>query len=559
MQENPLRHQLLSLQRKNYTAKLKLAQTSFTDPPYVKKYGREYLSDLRAYQKVATRAELLRKALSVDVVYHGDYHTLRHSQRAILAMLQALSPKRPLVLAMEIFHAENQGLIDRFQKGDLGESEFLRRIRYAERWAYNFNPWRTILQFCRDQGIPVLGINSDPPPGPFALKSRDKASAKIIARALIRHAPALIYVVDGDYHIAPSHLPKEVDRLLAPIGIQPKKLILYQNVENLYWKMARAGEEEAQILKIGEDRYCLMNTVPATKLQSYLDWLEYAEDGYSPVRGEWAELWGDNYLAHIQALVRDLADFLQLQIPKQALARLSVFSSRNLDFAERVKENPVLTGYWPLIHAKLRREEGFLLEYKDKEQIRYWIYLPNASVNQAAEEAAHFVHAVMRGPFQIPKAPLDAFYQTVMTEALGFFGSKLFNERRKGPTEAGLRRLLGRLKQGELKMNDDDALLMRSLLQHLHLERRSPAYPDILKKFPWLAKSHHPLAGRFATQLGYILGSRCYYASKRGQLDLRQIRDLFHRGFSAPGEAYEAYLAWTLNPHLSHAAAKAAT
>jgi Haem-binding uptake, Tiki superfamily, ChaN len=544
MAKNPLRHQLLRLQRRNYSAKLRATQENFADPPYVARYGREYLAGVRGYERVATRTELVRKALKADVLYHGDYHTLRHSQRAILAVLQAVVDRRKLVLCLEMIHESDQYWLDRFQAQELEESEFLKRIRYHEKWAYNFNPWRAILEFCRDHQIKVLGINSSVPAGPHSLKLRDKASARIIAKALIREAPSLIYVVDGDYHIAPGHLPREVERLLAPLSVIPKKLLIYQNVEKLYWKLAAKGEEEAAVLKLKDDSYCLMNTVPATKLQSYLDWLEYAEDGYFPVKGQWAELWGDYFLNPIQSMVKDLGTLLNLELPKDALSHLTVYSSRNLDFADRVQQNPLLAPYWPRIREKLQREEGFLLEFGSGGHRRYWIYLPNASVNQAAEESSHLVHAILRGPIHPISDPLDAFYQVVMTEALGFFGSKLFNEKRKAPTAASLRRVLGKVRKGERVLSERDMRLATLILQHLHLEQHTQERERFRKKFSDLWPDQAGLAGAFATQLGYILGSKMFYASKRSLLNLGPIRALYFRTFDQPGEAFAAYQEW---------------
>ena len=41
-----------------------------------------------------------------------------------------------------------------------------------------------------------------------SLKKRDQYSARIVAKAFLRNPGKLIYVVDGDLHIAPDHLPK---------------------------------------------------------------------------------------------------------------------------------------------------------------------------------------------------------------------------------------------------------------------------------------------------------------------------------------------------------------
>lgn len=544
-----LRHELLRLQKRSYARKLRIVQESFADPPYVLRYAREYLKSLRGYERVATRSELFRRAQSVDIVYQGDYHTLRHSQRGILALLQALSAKKAVILCLEMFHASDQKWLDLYQDGKIEEGEFLQRIRYDRKWAYNFNPWRVILQYCRDKHIPVYGINAEVPTGPHALRLRDRASAQVIAKALIKHAPAIVHVVDGDYHIAPEHLPKQVEKLLSPLGMTCKRLLLDQNVEKLYWLAAQRGEEEAQVLKISEDRYCLMNTVPATKLQSFIDWLDYAEDGYFPVKGEWAELGGEEYLPQILNLVRELTRLLQIDLPKESLRKLTVFSSRNLDFGDRIRNHPALKSLWPRLREKIVRDEGFLLEFGSSQHRQFWIYLPNASVNQAAEEASHFVHAFLRGTIKPPGLPFDRFYQTVMTEALGFFGSKLFNEKRKAPTETRLRRFLGRVKKGEVKAEDGDLDLARRLLQHLHFERHHQEPADYVKKFASILTTDSSQNQALATQLGYILGNRLYYAGKSGQMELGEIRVLFHRAFDQPGEAFQAYLQWSKSLH----------
>src|SRR5690606_39043509 len=273
-----LRDQLLRIQRENYEKNLRLVKRSLGANAFVAKYGREYHRYLKTYQSISGKPELVRRAAASDLVYHGDYHTLWHSQRSILAMLQELSGKREIVLCLEMFHGKDQKWVDLYLSGALEEKSFLNKIRYARNWAYNWNPWRHILDFCRARGIPVLGINTEVEDPEKSLQARDVYSAQIIGRALIRHPGALIYVVDGDYHISPNHLPREVEARLAPLGVIPQRTIIYQNAENLYWKLAMEHKEEAEVLQIGADSFCLMNTVPATKLQSYLDWLEYAED-----------------------------------------------------------------------------------------------------------------------------------------------------------------------------------------------------------------------------------------------------------------------------------------
>ncbi len=538
-----LRAQLLRLQRENYEKNLRQVKRSLGSHPLVASYGREYHRYLKAYQNISSKADLLRRVLTCDVVYHGDYHTLRHSQRSILAMLQEVAGKRQIVLCLEMFHGKDQKWVDLFMAGEIDEKAFLNKIRYARKWAYNWNPWRHILDFCRENKIPVLGINREVEDPEKSLVERDIFSAQVIGQALIRHPGALVYVVDGDYHISPNHLPREVENRLMTLGVTPQRTIIYQNAENLYWKLAQERKEEADVLQITSDSFCLMNTVPATKLQSYLDWLEYAEEGYFPVRGNWAELSGENYFSHLQSIIQNLDSLFQFKFPMESMERLTVYSSRNLDFTEVIQNTPELRGHLKRIKDKIRRGEGFLLEYREEEMDSFLVYLPNSSINQAAEEATHFMNVVLRGPLsRIPKGQ-DYFYSNVLTEALGFFGSKMINEKRKAPTESSLRLFLGKVKQGLETPNQAETIkISRLILQHLHLEKRNSQELDFRKKFAEVYPDRTAMPQIFSTQLGYMLGNRLYYAVKKGHIPLREVRDLFYERFESSGHAFAAYI-----------------
>jgi hypothetical protein len=538
-----LRAQLLRIQRENYEKNLRQVKRSLGSNSFVAKYGREYHRYLKAYQNISNKTDLLRRALASDVVYHGDYHTLRHSQRSILAMLQELAGKREIILCLEMFHGKDQKWVDLFMSGGIEEKAFLNKIHYARKWAYNWNPWRHILDFCREHKIPVLGINTHIEDPEKSLQARDIFSAQVIGQALIRHPGALVYVVDGDYHISPNHLPREVEARLAPLGVSPQRTIVYQNAENLYWRLAAEHREEADVLQIAADSFCLMNTVPATKLQSYLDWLEYAEEGFFPVRGNWAELSGENYFSQLQSIIQNLDSLFQFRFPMESLERLTVYSSRNLDFTEVIQGTPELRGQVRRINDKIRRGEGFLLEYRDEAGAdSYLIYLPNSSINQAAEEATHFMNVVLRGPLERMPVGHDYFYANVLTEALGFFGSKMINEKRKAPTESSLRLFLGKVKQGLDSPNQEETVkISRLILQHMHLEKRSSREMDFRKKFAAVFADRTVMPQIFSTQLGYMLGNRLYYAVKKGLIPLKDVRALFYENFSHPGLAFSAY------------------
>lgn len=123
----------------------------------------------------------------------------------------------------------------------------------------------------------------------------------------------------------------------------------------------------------------------------------------------------------------------------------------------------------------------------------------------------------------------------------------MMNEKRKSPTESALRHFLGTLKKGDGKAGFSNRNLQetervsRLLLQHLHLEKRSSRELDFRKKFSSVYALKSNLPQTFSTQLGYILGNRLYYAVKKGQFPLKDIRALFYERFETSGHAFASY------------------
>ena len=127
-----LREQLIQIQRKNYRKNVKLVQESLGHNPGVDNYEKGYRRYLKNYQEISTKADLVRDVLASDVVYHGDYHTLKQSQRSVLRVLREVQGKRETVLCLEMFHADDQHIVDSFMSGELSESSFLRKIEYPK-------------------------------------------------------------------------------------------------------------------------------------------------------------------------------------------------------------------------------------------------------------------------------------------------------------------------------------------------------------------------------------------------------------------------------------------
>jgi len=108
-------------------------------------------------------AALLDAAADSRIVYVGETHDNPASHRLQLAILQGLQQAHPghVALAMEMFTPAQQEVLDRWSAGELTEKEFIRQSDWGKVWRMNFAYYRELLNFARDQRIPVIGLNAD--------------------------------------------------------------------------------------------------------------------------------------------------------------------------------------------------------------------------------------------------------------------------------------------------------------------------------------------------------------------------------------------------------------
>lgn len=107
-------------------------------------------------------SQMLQIATDSRIVYVGETHDNPASHRVQLAVLNALSERYPgrVALGMEMFTTEQQPALDRWTAGELTEKEFLRSSGWYEQWKMDFDYYREILLFAREQHIPIIGLNA---------------------------------------------------------------------------------------------------------------------------------------------------------------------------------------------------------------------------------------------------------------------------------------------------------------------------------------------------------------------------------------------------------------
>lgn len=538
-----LRQQLLKIQRKVYRKNLRLIEESLTDNRFLDRYAREYNRYLRQYESIATDTELIRRVETSDVVYHGDYHTLGQSQRSVLRILREIVDKREIILCLEMFHSQDQRFVDQYMNKDITLRELFKKINYKKTWGFNWENWKPIIDLCKKHKIRIRGINSEHEDKKDSLMLRDIFSAKIIGKLIIRHPETLIYVVDGDYHISPNHLPWQVEKRLNEFDITIKRTIIYQNAPNLYWQLADARKEDVNILQIDADSYCIMNSTPANKLQSYLNWLDSSADAYQPEQDEWVDASEKRGNTSIPELTKTICKILELPYPEDELESLDIYYGSNLEFMEVMNNWKVLAPLVPSVKQKLMKSEGFLIEYLKDDLDSFLIYLPNSSINIASEEATHFLNATLRGRQDTYLKPFDAFYNNVITEMIGFFGSKLINPKRKVQSLHALRRYIGSFKTKKPNREERNNLkLSHLILQHRYIENLSKSPKKFKAKFADIYKKGARINRSLSTQLGYMLGDKLFYAVKKRRFPLKEVLHLFKEPFTEPFSSFKTYL-----------------
>ncbi|MHB1844047.1 MAG: ChaN family lipoprotein [Deltaproteobacteria bacterium] len=489
------------------------------ETPALAAYRRRFERHVQGYERVVAYDEVVREAAAADLVFVGDYHTLRQAQKSYLRLAERLCERgRPPVLGLEFIQARFQPAVDAYLAGTIDEPELLRDVRYAQTQAFDVWPnFRPIFELARAKRLRIAALDR-PAGGPRSLEERDAFAARALTRALRPGEPAL--VLFGQLHLAPPHLPEAV-RQMAP-GLRPlRQLAVYQNCEEIYWQLEERGlEHSAEAVRVGPAAYCLVNSSPLVCQQSYLDWIEATSEGGRPEDSAPSH--------HFQEAAELLSRFLGLPV-SAPLTEVAIHTSGDLSFLAALRSRGRLGAREArALTRRVLARESFCLHGQQA------VYLAGFSVNHAAEVAAQFLrHASSEEPSEAPepRGLVDGFYARTLEQALGFFGSKVLNPRRKAHHAP---RLLRQLRQGS-PHEREVALLVLAHLRFEHGER----VPEVRRAY----RLRDPaLWGQVTRSLGQIVGDKLYYAMLRGRIAKGAIRDVFLDPLDEEGAALHTYL-----------------
>lgn len=522
----PVRDHLLQIQRDLYDRFRSSARRSVGDlSPGLRRYFLEYQKEFTDYKGISSRDELVQSIHTADILVCGDYHTLPEAQRAALHLVKEVLPglraaDRPLILALEMLTPRDNLNATRFLAGEMDEKTFLRSIHFEKNWGFSWQNYRPLFEYARQHGISIVGLNCPGRGKKASLGERDRFAATVLTELSRQHPQSVVFALIGDLHLASAHLPAKLEAQFQSHSLRRQVVIVHQNRERLFWKLAARGlEHRVTVLRLKENNFCVMNTPPWVKLQSYLQWLEGGLE-----KGRAREGWDSgDYEEDFLELAKTIQGFIGAgDVLSDAFEIFWLKQGK----PPRSKKRGSLARFQTLVARRLG--SYFIPTTKQ-------VILSTPHINAAATQAALYLHATLSGRVREFEFPRQDFYSAVWFEAIGFFGSKVINPHRRcyGPgdfSDASRRDpLASRVAQhlaAEKKYQQGGAFVGISLPPRPVLPERSLFYY------------------RVARCLGQILGGSLYAAVAANHVSTEELQILFRNPFSSGRKAREDYLRW---------------
>ena len=405
-----------------------------------RKYLREFNDAFRTYDSVLN-AEQIQSALhSTDIVLIGDYHALPAAQRYAASLIEqrALAGDRPVVLGVETIFARDQHILDEWWRREIDETELRQRIRFDLDWGYDWTPFYELLVTARDHAEAVYGLDCMPREDLRKIGARDRHAAAKIAEIRQRHPNAVVFVLFGESHLAPGHLPNALRQQLP----DAKVLTVLQNIDALYWRAAGERADKVDAVRVNDEVVCVFNATPLEKYESYRLFLD-----------QWSRC--DNspdFAPTIYNLIDSLARFLEIN-------RYSPYNGTQPKFLVDMLPE-VYAGSSDAMLLRLVSRKSIADQERESMLVsiekRGSAYLPQVNaffirefqMIHAAEDATRFLHQACQG---LPQrlnghaeegavngncrnvTPIDDFYARLVEHAVAYFGSRVLHPARPAP------------------------------------------------------------------------------------------------------------------------------
>ena len=406
-----------------------------------RKYLREFSEAFRNYDSLLDSQQMQNALHAADVVLIGDYHALPVAQRYAASLLEqrALAGDRPVVLGVETIFARDQHILDEWWRREIDEHELRQRIRFDLDWGYDWTPFHELLVAARDHAEAIYGLDCMPRENLRKIGARDRHAAAKVAEIRERHPNAVIFVLFGESHLAPGHLPRVLHKEMPGARI----LTVLQNVDALYWRAAGERADKVDAVRVNDDVLCVFNATPLEKYESYRLFLD-----------QWSRCdTGPDFAPTIYNLIDSLASFLEINRysphngtqPKFLIDMLPEVHGNSSDVMLRRLLSRKGISELQLETMLARVEERGSAYFPEVNAF----YIRQFQMMHAAEDATRFLHHACRGLPQVLSGPgtngnglqedtstarpIDVFYTRVIEHAVAYFGSRVLYPSRPAP------------------------------------------------------------------------------------------------------------------------------
>lgn len=516
-----------------------------------RKYLRDFYSAYPSYEAVVDPARVRDAIVESNIVLVADYHALPSCQAYLASLLPQIP--RAVVVGVETIFARDQHIVDEWWRREIDETELRQRIRFDLDWGYDWPPFYQLLSAAREHAAGLYGLDCMPREDLRKIGARDRHAAQKIAEIRRRHPEALVMVLFGESHLAPSHLPAQVSALLP----QDRMLTVLQNVDALYWRAAGEKPDHIEAVSVAKDVFCVFNATPLEKYEHYRLYLnrcvrdcggalDLGPTVYNLINGLVRFLGINFYSQQNTTQPRMLVDLLPEIYSRNSEAQLrSLLRRRGFSPAQRKS----------MLQRVRARGSTYLVPVNA-------FYVRKFDMISATEDAARFLHHACRGvPDRVtsrppqPRTPHDAFFIATIEHALACFGSRILYPARPAFRDADLHQLYDLTREdleAQCSLGYPDVIeTLDFLLWHRQSARvqshgrarpgltppRRSASPDWTRALAFSGRKWEYLTER----LGSLLGNDLYDAYIDGRIGAAGLRHLFLAHIELPGAARQLY------------------
>lgn len=96
----------------------------------------------------------------VRIIYAGENHADPFHHEIQLRIIKEMYKRDPgIIVGMEMFDRTYQRVLNQWSAGKLNRDTFLKRVHWYANWKYDFSLYKKILDYIREKGIRLVGLN----------------------------------------------------------------------------------------------------------------------------------------------------------------------------------------------------------------------------------------------------------------------------------------------------------------------------------------------------------------------------------------------------------------